>query len=391
MRMIYTFGSLLIGVALATNALAQPARNAPPQSGRNAPPQSANGPATRPAPAPLTPEAAAERAAIQAYSQAVQNLNKAVGPISKLIDPAQRAELAPKAIGPLKEVVAAAEKLPNTVMMSMGGPTPTLTWRFRYLSLLGLLDDPEGQEKLQKSVESRDADEALLAKAYLALVRYWKASGDEAEQLKVIDDLTALANANAENEKLSTALAEFNLGAASKSVRDQLTSIRQDVMQTRQAKMMKDRSEIQASMKALEGKPMVLKGRTVDGKQFSTADLKGKVILVDFWATWCAPCIAELPRVKKLYADYHDKDLEILGVSCDRSEAALTTYLAKNPDMPWTQLFEPDAAWHPLAKQYGVMGIPTMFVIDRNGVCRSVTARSNMEKLIPELLAEKAE
>ena len=145
-------------------------------------------------------------------------------------------------------------------------------------------------------------------------------------------------------------------------------------------------------MKALEGKPMVLAGRTVDGQPFSTADLKGKVILVDFWATWCGPCIAEQPRVKKLYAEYHDKGLEMLGVSCDNGEEALKTYMTKNPDMPWTQLFDPaTAGWHPLAKKCGVLGIPTMFLIDKKGICRSVTARSQMEKLIPELLAEKTE
>ena len=126
-----------------------------------------------------------------------------------------------------------------------------------------------------------------------------------------------------------------------------------------------------------------------------TKDWKGKVILVDFWATWCGPCIAELPKVKKIYKDYHDKGLEILGVSCDSEAGELKGFIAKNPDMPWPQLFDaqqnPKLNWHPLAKEYGINGIPTMFLIDKKGVVRTVEARQEFEELIPKMLQEKAE
>ena len=141
---------------------------------------------------------------------------------------------------------------------------------------------------------------------------------------------------------------------------------------------------------SLVGEPLVLEGRAYGGRQASTANWHGKVILVDFWATWCGPCIRELPRVVEAYEKWHGDGLEVLGVSCDKEGADLRRFLRKNPRVAWPQLFgDGGGGWHPLATQYGVKSIPTMFLIDRNGICRSVTARQNFEQLIPELLAEE--
>jgi thiol-disulfide isomerase/thioredoxin len=133
-----------------------------------------------------------------------------------------------------------------------------------------------------------------------------------------------------------------------------------------------------------------MEGLALDGSKFSTAAWKGKVVLIDFWATWCGPCKEELPNVKKAYADYHAKGLEIIGVSCDNGAGTLKQYLEKNPDMPWPQLFDPaKPGWHEIATNLGVKGIPTMFLIDRAGILRTTEARGNLEKEIPKLLAEK--
>jgi thiol-disulfide isomerase/thioredoxin len=139
--------------------------------------------------------------------------------------------------------------------------------------------------------------------------------------------------------------------------------------------------------------PMVLAGTEPSGQAFTTADWKGKVILVDFWATWCGPCKAELPRIKGLYKKYHAQGLEVLGVSNDIDKDSLIKFVARDPDMPWPQLFDQKAAddgkWNSLTAKYEINAIPTMFLIDRNGVCRSVLARSELEELIPALLSEK--
>jgi thiol-disulfide isomerase/thioredoxin len=139
-------------------------------------------------------------------------------------------------------------------------------------------------------------------------------------------------------------------------------------------------------------KPMVIKGTTLEGKEFSTEALKGKVVLIDFWASWCPDCAVETPRVIAAYKQFHEKGLEIVGISSDVTGDDLKEFLSKRKDIPWIQLYTKPAAdrRHPLNAQYKVNWIPTTFLIDREGVCRSIEASDELEKLIPALLEEKA-
>jgi thiol-disulfide isomerase/thioredoxin len=121
-------------------------------------------------------------------------------------------------------------------------------------------------------------------------------------------------------------------------------------------------------------------------KRLSVKDLRGKVVVVDFWATWCAPCVAEMPRLRALYEQYQGKGLEIIGVSLDHEQGKLTSFV-KARDIRWPQAF--GAAAEGLKEEWGVKGIPTVFLLDRQGCLHSLNARGKLEKLVPELLAEK--
>lgn len=105
---------------------------------------------------------------------------------------------------------------------------------------------------------------------------------------------------------------------------------------------------------------------TPEGKTFSMKSLRGKVVLLDFWASWCGPCLAELPNVKTIYEKYHPKGLEILGVSLDDNKDKWTNMIAKK-GMPWHHVSSLKGWKCPVAKRYNVTGIPRMYIIDAEG------------------------
>ncbi|RIK84189.1 MAG: hypothetical protein DCC68_02025 [Planctomycetota bacterium] len=138
----------------------------------------------------------------------------------------------------------------------------------------------------------------------------------------------------------------------------------------------------------LLGNEIEIKGKLVDGSDFDwKAYSKGKVVLVDFWATWCGPCIGELPNVKKNYEKYHAKGFEIVGISLDTDRKKLEAFLEKE-GTKWAQLFEDEAGWkHPVAVHYGISGIPTVILVDQQGKVVSLNARGpELGKLLEKLL-----
>lgn len=138
------------------------------------------------------------------------------------------------------------------------------------------------------------------------------------------------------------------------------------------------------------GEPYPFKLTRLNGNEISTDKWKGKVIVMDFWATWCGPCVAEMPKLKKLYEEYHDRGLEVVGINSDFERAPLTEYLKVN-DVRWPQVYVKDLGEErqtALQKTTGVMGIPRYFVIDRDGKLHTDHGRGRLEEIIPRLLAK---
>jgi thiol-disulfide isomerase/thioredoxin len=140
----------------------------------------------------------------------------------------------------------------------------------------------------------------------------------------------------------------------------------------------KQADTILASMKRQEEAKKVQRGLVVgapfpdfdekdlDGKPLAIANYKGKIVLVDFWATWCGPCVAELPNVLEAYQKYHDKGFEIVGISLDSDKARLASFL-QTKKMPWRQYFDGKQWENKLAGKYGINSIPSTFLLDREG------------------------
>mgnify|MGYP000404569907 CR=1 FL=1 len=105
---------------------------------------------------------------------------------------------------------------------------------------------------------------------------------------------------------------------------------------------------------------------TIDGKPFALKDLRGRYVVLDFWASWCGPCLREVPNVKAIYEKYHDKGFEIFGVSLDETAGPWKAAIKKN-DMNWHHVSSLKGWECPVAKQYNVTGIPRMYIIDPEG------------------------
>ena len=126
----------------------------------------------------------------------------------------------------------------------------------------------------------------------------------------------------------------------------------------------------------------------MEGRVVQLSDYKGKVVLLDFWATWCAPCRAEMPMLQALHNQFRDRGFEVVGISVDDDPAEVVPDYIKQGGYNYTQLFSDEK----VQEQYGpIRGIPTFFLIDRDGVIRKRGTgggypREAFEKWIGDLL-----
>ncbi len=104
-------------------------------------------------------------------------------------------------------------------------------------------------------------------------------------------------------------------------------------------------------------------GEDVKGEKISLSQFRGKAVLLDFWATWCSPCVGEIPHERELHQQYGARPFVILGVSSDESREKLSQFL-DSQRLPWPNIWDPSAH---LSKQWKIQGIPTFVLIDHQG------------------------
>jgi len=217
------------------------------------------------------------------------------------------------------------------------------------------------------------------------------AENPEAAIREVLSDLERFAAAHAGT--LEAAIARFNHGSLALDLGDESAA---ELSFREAANFAADRrlvaqAEMQLARLAIRpGKtPPDFTAKTLAGKTVSPGDFRGRVVLLDFWATWCGPCIAELPNVQAVYRAHHDAGFDIVSISLDRNKAALAGFL-KQREMPWIHVFDPDLPLDArVATTYGVNAIPFMVLIGRDGSVAGVNLRGPaLEKAVAEALVK---
>jgi peroxiredoxin len=147
----------------------------------------------------------------------------------------------------------------------------------------------------------------------------------------------------------------------------------------------------------LPGRAMPLEGTMLDGKPLSWDAYRGKVVLVSFWATWCAPCRQEIKSIRKNYEAYHSRGFEVVAISVDEDRDELETFVKEN-HLPWPVVVDHarrGAADKSMAPRYGVMSIPQVILVNKDGIVVATEVRGpaldeHLEKLLgpPELKKE---
>lgn len=144
------------------------------------------------------------------------------------------------------------------------------------------------------------------------------------------------------------------------------------------------------------GKPIDFKFTAADGRPVDLTKMRGKVVLMDFWASWCQPCLIAFPEVRATYEKLHQEGFEIVGVNFDEDKSDMIK-VVQNSKLVWPHHFGGQGMDGKIGEQFGIMGIPNLWIIDKKGVVREMKQgisrdpeeKTGLEKIIRDLLNEK--
>jgi thiol-disulfide isomerase/thioredoxin len=311
-----------------------------------------------------------------------------MGGDQNLFNADHRAAIAPKAIPLLQRMDS---DFVQVVALQPMSDDAVEQQRVPIRAMLVIFGDAQTESALKKSA-ALDNYAAAPAASALFLADWWRGHSDPAAQQKTFDAFKPVAQKYSDDFAITTAALAMLNDAATPDLESQVRALIINDLKSTEAQGMAPQLVEDGNLQSLVGKPATIVGTTLDGKPFTTADWKGKVIVVNFWATWCPTCIDELPNLAKTYSEYHAKGLEVIGIDNDYSADTVKNFLAQHPESAWPQLFDPAAAAqqgvHPITLSYHIQFIGRMFLIDKAGNIRSVAAEEHLEELIPKLLAE---
>ena len=275
----------------------------------------------------------------------------------------------------LKAKLSKLERGPDSREKAMAMFKDTITEIDAYLKAT-----PEAKDKL---------------KAQVLKVQLLSATGEEATVAPMLADLYTQVTKGKEGD-LSSALPLIALqvrGLIAKGDKKAATALLDTFEKDfgEHPDMAQQGSRMVASMRGQLNQPamgdtMEIAFTALDGTKVDLAAMKGKVVLVDFWATWCGPCVGELPNVKKAFETYHAKGFEIVAISLDEDKEALEAFIKKE-NMTWPQAFDGKGWSNEIAQKFGIKSIPATFLIGKDGKVAATNLRGPaLEEKLAELL-----
>ena len=283
-------------------------------------------------------------------------------------------------------------------------------YKIEALQALTAMDQPDAAKKLEEALAAArdDKREQIIGLGWqstiLGAVRNWPALDPKARQAfidLVVNKVKAgPAPIDASIVQVTSTQLEDRDPEAVVGLLEQVMPIF-DKSDDKEVKKLLAEANLQGMYRRLTllGKPMEISGTLLDGKPVDWESYRGKVVLVDFWATWCGPCRAENPNVLEMYEAYHDKGFDVLGISLDATPEAAQKYVEENK-LPWSSIFpknEDEREWsNPLVAYYGITGIPTAILVGKDGKVVNMNARGpvlgeELEKLLGPPAENKAE
>jgi thiol-disulfide isomerase/thioredoxin len=146
-------------------------------------------------------------------------------------------------------------------------------------------------------------------------------------------------------------------------------------------------AQSQVAGRDLMKKPLDLQFTATDGSKVDLKQLRGKVVLIDFWASWCAPCMERIPDIVTLYKHLHGKGLEIIGISLDQDKSLVKAVTLSN-GMVWPEYFDGKGWQNDISSRYGITSIPRMFLLDKKGMVVDPDVQDGLEDKVGKLVTQ---